>query len=599
MKKIYVMAAFLGASSFAFNQVVQKAPSYVTKNTEKAISSNEGVVKAPGVSLWDSDFSDQSEWTIGGNGNQGAWQFGVEADLPNPNYYSTITSTTAANGFAFIDAVQFLLTGTVDVQNAWVQMAGSIDCTGENIVTLKFEQAYRAFNSDRTYAEVSLDGGTTWEQTIDVNPNITANTSATETTIYTNFDVNGSSDVKFRFRWENTNTSQTAGAGYAWQVDDVEVMTLADHDISVRNHTFGNAGLYYHQIPVHQLHPIEGSVGVLNQGSADQSNVKLTATEISAGNYTSSSAPVSLVTGASDSLVVANPFTPSNSGSYQIDYAITYDNADDVPSNNMMRSFKFTVGQHLYARDSSTRATVGNLYGQATGSRATPPEELIPGNAFDMFANKAITGIDFQFGDSIAVGELVYGEIYDANLDPIAGGETKPYMTVAGDERGYRTLVFDNPVNLVAGETYVVAVKCFDVRFSVATAGKSAPQTSFVYYPNDATWYYTTSTPVVRMNFDPTLAVENNELSNINVTQNFPNPFANETTVEFSLKEAAEVSYTVVDLNGKIMTSVVEGNTMAGDHQITIDGTSFANGVYYLNLKAGESSVTRKIIVNK
>ena len=47
------------------------------------------------------------------------------------------------------------------------------------------------------------------------------------------------------------------------------------------------------------------------------------------------------------------------------------------------------------------------------------------------------------------------------------------------------------------------------------------------------------------------------------------------------------------------MSDVKGVNTMAGDHKITIDGTSFANGIYYLNIKAGESNVTRKMIVNK
>ncbi|HZH85778.1 MAG TPA: T9SS type A sorting domain-containing protein, partial [Brumimicrobium sp.] len=87
--------------------------------------------------------------------------------------------------------------------------------------------------------------------------------------------------------------------------------------------------------------------------------------------------------------------------------------------------------------------------------------------------------------------------------------------------------------------------------------------------------------------------------SNLNVSQNFPNPFANETKVVFNLKEASNVSYTVVDLTGKVVANVNEGNTMAGEHEITIDGSSFANGVYYLNINAGDSKVTRKMIVNK
>ena len=101
------------------------------------------------------------------------------------------------------------------------------------------------------------------------------------------------------------------------------------------------------------------------------------------------------------------------------------------------------------------------------------------------------------------------------------------------------------------------------------------------------------------MIFDPTISVESNEISNLNVSQNFPNPFSNETTVEYSLENASEVSYTVVDLAGNTILEVNEGNVSAGKHAITIDGSSLANGVYYFNMTAGGAQTTHKMIVNK
>ena len=66
MKKIYVMAAFLGATSFAFNQV-QNVPMQYTKNTDKALSTKTNTLKAPGISIWSDDFSTPGNWTIGTN----------------------------------------------------------------------------------------------------------------------------------------------------------------------------------------------------------------------------------------------------------------------------------------------------------------------------------------------------------------------------------------------------------------------------------------------------------------------------------------------------------------------------------------------------
>lgn len=515
------MMAFLGASTFAFNQALQKAPSFETINKAgKAITSNNIVPKALGISIWSSDFSTASEWTIGGNGNQGAWLMDNIASLPSsPLYYSPIQSTTAANGIAYFAGIQYLLSGNVNSQNAWIQMTNSIDCSAENIVSLKFEQAYRAFNSDMTYVEVSLDGGATWVQTTDINPTIIANADATESVVTRNFDVNQSANVKFRFRWENTSTVNTAGSGYAWQIDDVDITTLADHDLIVTNHVYGttNSGqtLYYHQIPLAQVDPIEGSAVLKNQGSQGQTNVVFTATETINGSYTGTSTPVSILSGTNDSLVISSNFSPSSIGDYQLDYSISYNNTDDIPSNNSFEPYKFSVNPSIYARDSSTLAQSGVFYGQTTGSTQTPVSSIQAGNTFVMNANANLTGIDFQFGDLINPGTLVFGEILDDNLDPIPNGETQPYTVATGDENAYQTLVFSTPISLIAGETYIVTVKSFENDFSIATAGKSAPQTSFIYYTSDATWYYTTSTPVVRMNFGPILNSTKSSISGL------------------------------------------------------------------------------------
>jgi len=613
MKKIYVMAAFLGAGSLAFGQL-QKAPLQISTGTEKAISSNGYTQKAPGVSLWNSDFSDPSEWALASTGEQGDWVIGTEADFTaftfqNQNVNLSnflggpISMTSAANGFAFFDAMQYYENNLA--ANATVTLVNPIDCTGENVVTLKFEQVYRAFNTDITSVEVSTDGGATWTQKVDINATVDGNSRAEEEVVFRNFTVNGSNDVKFRFVWEAG--AGVPGGGYGWLVDDVEVLTLSDHDISTGSHIFGTnlegTVIPYAEIPLAQVAPIMGSVIVTNQGSADQTNVVLNATE-AGGAYTSTSAPKDVVAGASDSLALDADFTPTALGDYTIDYTITYDNPDDIPSNNELKSYSFTVGEHLYARD---KGGVNGADAQSyiSGANIGDNGELIePANVFDIITSAEVTGIDFKFGPTAPEGAEMFGQIYNNQLEEIASGNTMTYTVRAGDANKYKTLLFDEPLTLAPGE-YVVSIKCFDVDFSIAVSGESAPQTSFMYGnlgDGGTAWYYTTSTPVIRMNFNPAAKhanIENNEISNLNVSQNFPNPFANETKVIFNLKEASNVSYTVVDLTGKVVANVNEGNVMPGDHEITIDGTSFANGVYYLNINAGDSKVTRKMIVNK
>src|SRR5690554_5080489 len=116
MKRIQLMVAFIAASSLAFSQALQKAPSFETfKKTNKSISTNNSpnMAKAQGTAIWSSDFSTATDWTIGGNGAQGAWVLGSTASMPFPQYYTFIQSTTVTNGIAYFTGIQYLLNGTV------------------------------------------------------------------------------------------------------------------------------------------------------------------------------------------------------------------------------------------------------------------------------------------------------------------------------------------------------------------------------------------------------------------------------------------------------------------------------------------------------
>src|SRR5690554_592908 len=523
MKKTYLLTAFIGASLFLNSQTLEKAPVQFNKNFDKAIPINNPTPKALGATLWSSDFSNPSEWTFGSSGVQGNWAIGTETDYNTFLFSGTNVTlsdfmnapgmTSAANGYAFFDAIQYY--SNILAQNAWVQMANNIDCTGENEITLKFEQEYRAFNNDKTYVEVSTDGGTTWGQTTDINPTVPGNTNTNETAISRNFTVNGSATVKIRFRWQSTQNP--GGGGYGWLVDDVSISGLSDHDISIDNHIYGTTNLgqtlHYHQIPLAQVAPIEGSAVLRNRGSQNQTNVVFTATETVNGVYTSNSTPVGILTTEVDSVVISNNFTPSSIGDYQLDYSISYDNTDDNPLNNTVEPYKFSVGEAIYARDTTTQVSTGLIYEVIAGNMMNPPTQIEVGNTFFIEQAADLTAIDFQFRNVIQPGMMVYGEVYDENLDPIPNTETELYTMVTGDEGEFRTLFFDNPVSLVADQKYILIVKSYSTNFSVAAAGKSAPQTSFIYHAGDNTWYYTSKTPVVRMNFAPAASVSKSAIA--------------------------------------------------------------------------------------
>lgn len=575
----------VGTMSFA--QSSQSMLKKVTAHKKESAQQN-FAEKTPGVSLWTDTFDDPTNWVIDGSGAQGTWQIGVVNDLTNsPDYYAAITSTTVNDGFAFFEGVQFLLDDNVEAQNAWIEMASSIDLSAHQYVNFSFEQAFRAFSND-VYVEVSTDGGSTWDGTM-VNTEVQANTS-TSADVTETFLVNNSANVKFRFRWEASN------AGYAWQVDDVEITTLPDNDMKVTNHYYGSVGLPYYQIPEAQIAPIEMTVNVENTGLNTQEGVYLSAEETVAGSFSDVSPSAVIPFEGTDSLVLNSNFTPSGVGNYSIEFALMNDSLDDVPTNNQIATYDFEVGDFIYARDN------GTIDGSISGSYYQAEPVLEPGTLYDIFTNADLTGIDVRFGASQPEGIEVFGRVYEAtSTDYVLVSETEFYTTVTGDAGSFKTLVFSNPVPLESGKTYVASVGAFTSELIVGAAGFSEPGTSITYgdLGSGEGWYIEPNTPMIRMNFNPELSVENNEMSNLTVSQNFPNPFSNETTVEYTLENASEVSYTVVDLAGNTILEVNEGNVMAGTHEITIDGSALANGVYYFNMTAGGAQTTHKMIVNK
>ena len=73
--------------------------------------------------------------------------------------------------------------------------------------------------------------------------------------------------------------------------------------------------------------------------------------------------------------------------------------------------------------------------------------------------------------------------------------------------------------------------------------------------------------------------------------QNAPNPFSLETTAVFFLPEAAHVTFTVYDINGRFVREIDSGLREEGQDEITWDGlrenrSEAPSGIYFLVLES-------------
>ncbi|MCK5839514.1 MAG: T9SS type A sorting domain-containing protein, partial [Bacteroidales bacterium] len=90
--------------------------------------------------------------------------------------------------------------------------------------------------------------------------------------------------------------------------------------------------------------------------------------------------------------------------------------------------------------------------------------------------------------------------------------------------------------------------------------------------------------------------IEFNQISN--VSQNYPNPFNGTSVVTVELTESSNLSIEVFNLMGQKVYGYNAGIVGSGVHNLTIDGTNLQSGVFFYTVKADETSVTRKMIVN-
>lgn len=81
--------------------------------------------------------------------------------------------------------------------------------------------------------------------------------------------------------------------------------------------------------------------------------------------------------------------------------------------------------------------------------------------------------------------------------------------------------------------------------------------------------------------------------------QNYPNPFNPTTKVKFDLPKNSFVRLSLYDVLGSEVAVFLNGDQNAGYYEAEINASSFASGIYFYVLKAGDYVETRKMILVK
>lgn len=558
--------------------------------------------RAAGTSLWTEDFeSGLNGWTVNTSAGNVNWQLTTTGNTggytPGP-----LESTTGFPGGKWIVADSDA-DGSPGVDENTSIMSPAI--TGFDTVQymlLSFEQSFRQLNDDETVVEVSGNGGLNWT-TYPVNTEVPGNqmtpgapASQLITLNISDALAGGSSDIRLRFRWISSE-----GYTYSWQVDDIELTEASDNDLKILSATHAAwdltaddfNGLPYTVYPVNEVRELKFRAQLVNNGSQTQHNVRLRATVDGPGanDAVLYSAPIDVAPAQKDSLFITGWTPPASVGTYYVTYALEQDETEDDPTDNEMAR-EFAVSDFIFARDE----------GITTAGYDNEGDEYELGNWFHVNDwDNTLYAIDVAVTNQSDVGAPIRGLVYDAEREFLT--ETDEYFIQASDlnddgEAKFITLVLPDPLPLEDDADYLVAMHHYGGTEEVfcATSGVSAEQTSLILDYTNATWFYVTNTPMVRMNFSPSVGVNTPARTKGAVVRAMPSVFTEGTTLQMDLTDASPVGIDVLDATGRVVWTKEMGRAALGRQRVDLDLGHLAPGTYTCAVRVGEGMSTVRLV---
>jgi len=79
----------------------------------------------------------------------------------------------------------------------------------------------------------------------------------------------------------------------------------------------------------------------------------------------------------------------------------------------------------------------------------------------------------------------------------------------------------------------------------------------------------------------------------------FPNPFNPVTTVAFALARGGEVRLDIVDVRGRLVTTLVSGVQTAGEHQVLWAAGGQPSGAYFAVLRTADYTEVKRMALVK
>ena len=93
---------------------------------------------------------------------------------------------------------------------------------------------------------------------------------------------------------------------------------------------------------------------------------------------------------------------------------------------------------------------------------------------------------------------------------------------------------------------------------------------------------------------NPNSTIEVLNVQNITI---YPNPIQTTFTIQYDLLAAANVNIDILDVNGRVVTSIINEKQTAGEYLLKVNQSDKLNkGIYFVRLRIdGKSTVTKLV----
>ena len=165
---------------------------------------------------------------------------------------------------------------------------------------------------------------------------------------------------------------------------------------------------------------------------------------------------------------------------------------------------------------------------------------------------------------------------YMTGTHPVSGGE--PFRADPDIVFDYRVLLSTGPYSMAAGDSIRTAIT-FAIGDGLEGLNQAVDE-MIAYYQLDAGRDAWNGMPLTFRLDEP-----------------YPNPFNASTLVPFTLDHAQQIELAVFNTLGQRVATLVDGTISGGSHNVPFNAGNLSSGIYWITLKTGEYSTTRRTVL--